>query len=161
MMKDAEEFKKEDEERLECMEAKNKLENTIYQYKGMLDDEKVKSALPEEKHKEMHDQLSEYGTWLDDNQSATREEFDAKQSELEEVAKNIQEQLQQNMPSADAPGAPPGQGVPPAGGSNSEPTIQTFVNSDHSHLTLFAMDCGGECGRRMPSVGRSLTSNSV
>jgi L1 cell adhesion molecule like protein len=97
MMQEAEDFKKEDEERLECIQAKNQLENSIYQYKGMVDDDKVKSALPQERRDMIHSQLSGFETWLDANQTATKEEYEAKSSELQDVAKAIQEEIQSAM----------------------------------------------------------------
>lgn len=97
MMQEAEDFKKEDEERLECIQAKNQLENSIYQYKGMVDDDKVKSALSQERRDMIHSQLSGFEAWLDANQTATKEEYEAKSSELQDVAKAIQEEIQSAM----------------------------------------------------------------
>ena len=95
MMRDAEEFKKEDEERLECIQAKNSLENAIYQYKGMMNDEKAKTVFSQERRDTIHSQLSGFESWLDANQSASKEEFDEKLKELQDVAQSIQEQMQQ------------------------------------------------------------------
>jgi L1 cell adhesion molecule like protein len=97
MMQEAEDFKKEDEERLECIQAKNQLENSIYQYKGMVDDDKVKSALSQERRDMIHSQLSGFESWLDANQTATKEEYEAKSSELQDVVKAIQEEIQSAM----------------------------------------------------------------
>ena len=98
MMRDAEEFKKEDEERLECIQAKNSLENAIYQYKGMMDDEKAKTVFSQERRDTIHTQLSGFESWLDANQSASKEEFEEKLKELQDVARSIQEQMQQPPP---------------------------------------------------------------
>ena len=98
MMRDAEEFKKEDEERLECIQAKNSLENAIYQYKGMMDDEKAKTVFSQDRRDTLHTQLSGFESWLDANQSASKEEFEEKLKELQDVARSIQEQMQQPPP---------------------------------------------------------------
>ena len=96
MMQDAENYKKEDDERLECIESKNKLENTIYQYKNMLNDDKMKEALSNDNKKLVETELSNYVNWLDNNQSATKDEFDDKLRELEEYAKSFMNDIQKN-----------------------------------------------------------------
>jgi L1 cell adhesion molecule like protein len=99
MVQNAEDYKKEDDARLETIESKNKLENMIYQYKNMLDDEKMKGLIPDEQKSSIKDNLETYVSWLDDNQDASKEDFDAKLKELEDYAKTISEELQKYMPS--------------------------------------------------------------
>ena len=72
MVETAESYKKEDDEKLEIIECKNKLENMIYQYKNMLEDEKMKNLIPEDKKSTIKENLEEYVSWLDDNQDASR-----------------------------------------------------------------------------------------
>ena len=97
MVETAENYKKEDDEKLEIIESKNKLENMIYQYKNMLEDEKMKNLIPEDKKSDIKENLENYVTWLDNNQQATKEEYEEKLKELEDYAKVISDELQKNM----------------------------------------------------------------
>ena len=97
MVETAENYKKEDDEKLEIIECKNKLENMIYQYKNMLEDEKMKNLIPEDKKSDIKENLENYVTWLDNNQQETKEEYEEKLKELEEYAKVISDELQKNM----------------------------------------------------------------
>ena len=83
MVQDAEKYKDEDEKYAKKVEAKNGLENYCYQMKGMV--EKI-----EGEDKEMVEtKVSEILEWLDANQSAEAEEFEAKQKELTDVCTPI------------------------------------------------------------------------
>ena len=111
MVQNAEDYKKEDDARLETIESKNKLENMIYQYKNMLDDEKMKGLIPDEQKSSIKDNLETYVSWLDDNQDASKEDFDAKLKELEDYAKTISEELQKYMPNGASDPTNMGNGV--------------------------------------------------
>ena len=93
MVSDAEKFKEEDEAEKDRIETRNKLENQVYSYKNMLNDEKM--SIPEETKKVITTKLDDYITWLDGNTSASKEEYDAKLSELEAYSKELMEQMQQ------------------------------------------------------------------
>ena len=95
MVSDAEKFKEEDEAEKNRIEARNKLENQIYSYKNMLNDEKM--TLPQEEKDEINKKLDEYVSWVDSNNTARQEEYDAKSSELEAYSKELMVKLQQNM----------------------------------------------------------------
>lgn len=83
MVKDAEKFKAEDDRTREKVEAKNKLENYCYNVKStVLGEEKMKSALGADLST-VEKLVEETLRWLDDNQSATTEEFQAKLKEVE------------------------------------------------------------------------------
>ena len=94
MVSQAEDFKREDEERLELIESRNKLENAVYQYKNMLDDEKMKGLLPEDDKVQIKEKLDGYITWLDQNPEASKEEYEEKFKELETESKAMMEKLQ-------------------------------------------------------------------
>ena len=92
MVSEAEKFKEEDEAEKDRIEARNKLENQVYSYKNMLNDEKM--SLPEETKNVITTKLDEYVTWLDQNNSASKEEYDAKLSELEAYSKELMQHMQ-------------------------------------------------------------------
>jgi L1 cell adhesion molecule like protein len=83
MVQDAEKYKDEDEKYAKKVEAKNGLENYCYQMKGMV--EKIEG----EDKETVEMKVSEVLEWLDANQSAEAEEFEAKQKELTDVCTPI------------------------------------------------------------------------
>jgi len=83
MVQDAEKYKEEDEKYAKKVEAKNGLENYCYQMKGTV--EKIEG----EDKETVETKVSEILEWLDANQSAEAEEFEAKQKELTDVCTPI------------------------------------------------------------------------
>ena len=83
MVQDAEKYKEEDEKYAKKVEAKNGLENYCYQMKGTV--EKIEG----EDKETVETKVSEILEWLDANQSAEAEEFEAKQKELMDVCAPI------------------------------------------------------------------------
>jgi len=84
MVKEAEQFKEEDELQKAKVEARNGFENYVYQIKNTLSGElKDKFAADERQILEnlVHDNLK----WIDDGEQHTKEEYDAKQKEVESV----------------------------------------------------------------------------
>lgn len=104
MIKEAEQYKKQDEEMKERVEAKNKLENYAYQLKNTLSDAKF----PEEDKKQLEDIIGDTIKWLDANQQASKEEFEEKYKEMESKCVPIVSKLYQ---SAGSNGVPPSDGV--------------------------------------------------
>ncbi|GAB9471238.1 Hsp70-like protein [Globisporangium polare] len=128
MVAEAEKYKAEDESNKVRIEAKNGLENYAYNLRNTLDDEKLKSQISEEDRSAINDKVTETINWLDANQSAEKEEFEAKQKELEGIANPILQKMYAaaggagGMPGG-APGAP-GAGAPPAAGGDQGPKIE-------------------------------------
>merc|ERR1712017_9699 len=92
--------------------SKNALESYTYQIKQTVEDEKVKDKISEEDKKTILDKCSEIITWLDNNQTAEKEEFEHQQKELEAICNPIISKLYQ-QPGAAAPGtATPGEAGP-------------------------------------------------
>ncbi len=79
MVREGEEFKKQDQERLENITAKNELEEYLYRSKQMLSDEKIKSHLDEETISESTKELDETISWIEENHT-TEELKDKKQT---------------------------------------------------------------------------------
>merc|ERR1739844_223384 len=86
MVNDAEKFKDEDDKQKDRITAKNGLESYIFNLKSSLDNEDVKTKLTSEELSSAKSTLDSALQWLDANQLGEKEEFEAKQKELERVA---------------------------------------------------------------------------
>ena len=107
MISDAEKFKEEDEKAKELIDSKNNYENFVFQMKNSLNDEKISSLLDDSMKTELNGVLDEASTWLDDNQKASKEEYDSRLEELKEKMKPLQEKLMAGM-GGGMPGGMPG-----------------------------------------------------
>ena len=94
LVKEAEEYKEQDNKEKERIDTKNELENTVYSYKTMLDDDKMKNSMTDEKRKEITNYFDETIKWIDTNLSASADEFSAKKSELDTFIKNEMASMQ-------------------------------------------------------------------
>merc|ERR1712000_140093 len=130
MVKDAEKFKAEDDKQKDRISAKNGLESYCFNMKTTLDDEKVKDKISEDDRKAISDKCDEAIKWLDANQLAEVEEFNAQQKEVEGVCNPIITKLYQGaggMPGGmpDMGGMPGAGGAAPGGGQGGAgPTIE-------------------------------------
>lgn len=99
MLADAEKFKDEDEKAQKKVQAKNNLENYVYNIKStVLNEEKMKTSLGDD-YDTVNNTVEDTFKWLDDNKTATTEQFEAKQKEVEEVLMPlVQKAYQANMP---------------------------------------------------------------
>eukprot|EP00268_Persea_americana_P035114 TRINITY_DN3466_c0_g3_i1.p1 TRINITY_DN3466_c0_g3~~TRINITY_DN3466_c0_g3_i1.p1 ORF type:complete len:653 (-),score=123.63 TRINITY_DN3466_c0_g3_i1:134-2092(-) len=107
MVKDAEQFKAEDEEVKKKVEAKNALENYAYNMRNTVKDEKIGGKLGPEDKKKIEDAVEEVIEWLDRNQLAEVEELEHKLKELEETCNPIIARMYQG---GGADGGGPGMG---------------------------------------------------
>merc|ERR1719326_1246628 len=89
MVKEAEKYAAEDEAMKDKIEAKNQLENYAYSMRNSINDEKMKDKIDAADKETIETAINEATTWLDENQSAEKEEFEAKQKELEGVCNPI------------------------------------------------------------------------
>jgi len=110
MVQDAEKYKEEDEKYAKKIESKNGLENYCYQMKEMIE------KLEGEDKETVETKVSETLEWLDSNQSAETEEFEAKQKEISDVCTPIMVKMYAEEKKAEGGGEPE-----PA---SSEPTIE-------------------------------------
>jgi L1 cell adhesion molecule like protein len=106
MVADAEKYKDDDEHNKLRVEAKNALENYAYGLRNSLQEEKLQAKLSEDDKKHVDDKVAETINWLDANQAAEKEEFDAKQKELEAVANPILQKMYAGDVGGGMPGAP-------------------------------------------------------
>merc|ERR1712176_1290788 len=89
MVSEAEKYKAEDDAHKQKIEAKNGLENYCFSMRNTLDDEKLKEKFEEGDKEKIEEAVKEALEWLDKNQLAEKEEFDAKQKEVEAIANPI------------------------------------------------------------------------
>jgi len=134
MVKEAENYKKQDEEARDKVESKNKLENYAYSVRNTIKDEKLKDKISDSDRSTIDGAVETALKWLDSNQDASKSEFDAKMKDLEAIVNPIMTKLYQSaggapgaggfpeggFPGAGAPGAGAGAGAPGAGG----PTVE-------------------------------------
>jgi len=132
MVKEAEQYKNEDDKQRERITAKNALESYAFNMKSTVEDEKLKDKLTEADRKTILDKCAEIIRWLDSNQLAEKEEFEHKQKEIEGICTPIITKLYQGaggMPGG-FPGGAPGAGGGPGGapgagaGGAGGPTIE-------------------------------------
>jgi len=100
MVAEAEKFKAEDDENRERVESKNKLEAYIYGLKSSMD--QIKDG---EDKKTMESTVETALEWLDEHAMGTKDEFETKQKELEELVMPIMMKSEQTMPSETVPQA--------------------------------------------------------
>ncbi|KAF4669117.1 70-kilodalton heat shock protein [Perkinsus olseni] len=136
MVNEAEKYKAEDEANKEKVDAKNALENYCFSIKNTLMDEKFKDKLSSDDKSAIEKAVDDALSWLDRNQLGEKEEFEAKQKEVEAVVNPIMMKVYQGAagqggaapgaaPGGAAPGgAAPGSGSAPTGGSGSGPTVE-------------------------------------
>jgi heat shock 70kDa protein 1/2/6/8 len=112
MVRTAEEFKAADEERKQTIEAKNTLENYVYNIRNTLKNGETDAT--KEAWKEAEPIVDETIKWLDANSLATKEEFEKKMKEIEAIIQPLMTKMYQSgMPEGGMPqgGMPPG-GMP-------------------------------------------------
>ena len=126
MVEEAAQFKAEDDLVVEKLEAKNKLENYLYGMKSsVLSEEKMKTALGED-YSTVEKTVEEGLSWLDSESSYTKEDYESKQKEVE----NILSPLVQKAYAASAGSSVPDESVPEApetqedNSSSNEPHIE-------------------------------------
>jgi L1 cell adhesion molecule like protein len=114
MIRDSEKFAAEDEVARETIGARNSLENYVYSMRNTLDDEKFKDKLEGSDKTTLENAVKEAVAWLDSHHDSTKEEYEAKQKEVEKVCMPIITKLYQAA--GGAPGGMPG-GMPDFGGA--------------------------------------------
>ena len=97
MLADAEKFKEDDEKAKELIDTKNSFENNVYQMKSTLNDEKMSSLLDQELKESLTKVIEENMSWLENNQMASKEEYENKTKEFQEAMKPLQEKMMAGM----------------------------------------------------------------
>lgn len=90
MVKEAEEAADDDKKARERVEAKNQLENYVYQIKNSIsDEEKLKDKLSAEDKATLEASIKETLEWIEENLAAEKDEFDAQYKSLEKIVQPI------------------------------------------------------------------------
>merc|ERR1719379_2287234 len=113
MVAEAERFKDDDNKQAERIQAKNGLESYAYSVKNRLNEDAIKDKIAAEDKEAIESRADEIIKWLDENQTAEKDEFEGQQKELEAVVNPILSKLY--AAAGGAPGGPDGAGFPGAG----------------------------------------------
>merc|ERR1719488_389880 len=124
MVSEAEKIEAEDEQNKKKIEAKNGLENYCYSMKNTLQEEKLQDKFDAGDKDKIESAVQECLDWLERNQMAETEEFEAKQKELEGVVNPIMMKVYQSAGGGGMPdmGGGMGGGAPPGGAGG--PTVE-------------------------------------
>lgn len=132
MVADAERFKAEDEKHAQRVSAKNKLEQYIYGLRTTVSDEKLKDKVSGDDRSTIEKLIKDTQSWLDGNDSASSDEYEAKQKEVEGTAQPIMMKIYQaggapgvgGMPDFGGEGAGDNEGASASAGSSSGPKVE-------------------------------------
>jgi len=91
MVREAEQYAEEDKNVKERIDARNGLESYVYNLKNQLEDDEngLAEKISSEDKKELQDMIDETLDWMEKNPEAEKDEYDAKQKEVENVANPI------------------------------------------------------------------------
>jgi len=107
MVADAEKYKADDEKHAERVSAKNHLESYSYNMRNTLNDQKFKDKIDASYRDKIDQALKDCLKWIEQNDQAGKDEFEAKQKELEAVCNPIVTKLYQGAGGAGGPGGMP------------------------------------------------------
>ena len=133
MVREAEDYKAEDDKQRDRIAAKNQLESYAFSMKSTMEEDKIKEKTTEEERETCVSKCKEVIDWLDKNQTAEKEEFEHQQKELEKVCAPVMTKIYQSggMPGGAAggmpggfPGGPPGASAPTDSSTGGGPTIE-------------------------------------
>lgn len=89
MVHEAEKYKEADERELDRIQAKNSLESYSFNVKSAVEDQKTVDKISNEDKQAVLEKCKEVLSWLDNNQTAEKEEFEHQQKELEKVSSPV------------------------------------------------------------------------
>ncbi|KAI5309079.1 70-kilodalton heat shock protein, partial [Ascosphaera atra] len=129
MLAEAEKYKAEDEAEAARIGAKNGLESYAYSLRNTVNDSKFQEKLDAADKEKLTGEIDKTVQWLDENQTASKEEYESTQKELEAVANPIMMKFYGGeggaAPGGAAPGGFPGAGGPaPGAGGDDGPTVE-------------------------------------
>ncbi|GME96920.1 unnamed protein product [Ambrosiozyma monospora] len=129
MVSEAEKYKDEDEKEAQRIAAKNQLESYAYNIKNTVSEKAFEEKVDAADRETITKAADETISWLDENQTASKDEFDDQQKALEQVVNPIMTKFYQagGAPAGGAPGAGAAPGGFPGAPSNDEtsgPTVE-------------------------------------
>merc|ERR1712196_111958 len=97
MVREAEEYADEDKKVKERIDGRNGFESYLYNLKNTLDDDEkgLADKIDEEDKEKIEEAVKDGLEWLEDNQEAEKEEFEAKQKEVEGIVNPIMQKVYQ------------------------------------------------------------------
>merc|ERR1712177_80987 len=114
-----------DEANKSKIEAKNGLENYCFTMRNTLQEEKLKDKFEGDDKDKIEKAVQDALDWLDKNQLAEKDEFEAKQKELEGIVNPIMMKVYQAAGGGGMPeGGMPGGGMPDNAGGGGGPTVE-------------------------------------
>jgi len=123
MVSEAEKYAAEDESNKAKIEAKNGLENYCFTMRNTLNEEKLKDKFTAGDKGAIEKAVQETLDWMEKNQLAEKDEFEAKQKELEQVVNPIMMKVYQAAGAGGAGGMPDMGGMGGAGAAGG-PTVE-------------------------------------
>merc|ERR1712203_766392 len=97
MVQEAEKYRAEDEANKQKIEAKNGLENYCFTMRNTLQEEKLKDKFEGDDKDKIEQAVQETLDWLDKNQLAEKDKFEAKQKEVEGMVNPIMLKIYQGI----------------------------------------------------------------
>lgn len=101
-IREAEEFAEADKLKREQIDARNGFENYVYNLRNSTDEPKFKEKLTESQKEELNKVVDDGIQWIDDNPDETKDVYEAKQKEIEEVVRPIMMSVYQQNTSGGA-----------------------------------------------------------
>ena len=124
LVQEAERYKAEDDANKARVEAKNGLENYLFQVKSSLNDDQVAGQVSAADKTKALDAVSAATKWLDANQTAEKEEFEEKQKEVERVVLPVLQNLSGGNSGSNAGAGSGGASAGPATDADEGPKIE-------------------------------------
>jgi len=126
MLAEAEKYKEEDAAEASRIAAKNGLESYAYSLRNTINEQSASEKLEAGDRETLKKAVDETVEWLDSNTTATKEEFEARQKELESVANPIMMKFYGAGGAGGPGGGMPGGGMPGGapGGGDDGPTVE-------------------------------------
>jgi len=124
MVAEAEEFKAQDQEEADRVQARNGLESYAYNLRNTLGEAQVKSKLSAADKAALEKAVDEAIAFVESSASASKDEYESHQKELESIANPIMSKLYGGQPGGMPDFGASAGGAAPNGGSDQGPTIE-------------------------------------
>ena len=124
MVSEAEKYKEEDEKHKKRVEAKNYLENYVYQLRNSLNDEKLKDKFTDEDKQTMETLVENTLQWIRENENGSLEDYESKKKEVESQSMPIMQKMYQSA-------VPPQSQTQPGGMPHPMKTTSSMPTNDN------------------------------
>ena len=141
-VKEAEQFKEEDEKNAARVEAKNNLESYCYSVRKTFDEEKLKPEFTEDEKTSVLGKVDSTLEWLNSNPTAPKEDYSSRLKELEDLFNPIMQRVYAKTGGSGTEGGMPNMGGMPGGFTPPANMAEMFKNMDPSKLQEMAAQAG-------------------